>query len=331
MRWPRARIVDHALRHAGQARCTERARGHPSRHEVDEQGIAVGRDQQTAEVIDRLTPLALDGRGEGGEARPVIDEARVMLARHERTIVAPGQCIACVLGALEPREAARHDRGRLGAAVAIEILRPHQVRRLDDERAFTMEGDRARQHERVQHDLPFVHAAIAISIDQTHDAADRLALTRAVEVAHVARHLDDPQRPIGMERHGHGRHDHRLAGDELDPEALGHAHGGQRLVRRERGTVDREPLGRQRWLRLAALIALLGQRGRDHHRRRDHDRCAHEVHRPSVGRHRTQDALRSPGGDASTVRRRVADFERTLSPPSSRVDATRAPTGATSA
>lgn len=160
--------------------------------------------------------------------------------------MAPGECIARVLGTVEAREAARHDRGRLGAAIAIEILRPHEVRRLDDERAFTVESDRARQDQRVQHDLAFVHAAIAIAIHQPNDAAVRFAFVRTIDVAHVAGHLDDPQRTIGMERHGHRRHDHRLAGNELDPETLGHAQGGQRLLGRERGTVDREPLGRQR-------------------------------------------------------------------------------------
>jgi len=65
----------------------------------------------------------------------MIDEPRLVLARHEGAVVAPGERVTRVLGTVEAREARGDDRRRLGATIAIEIPRPQEVRRLDDERA----------------------------------------------------------------------------------------------------------------------------------------------------------------------------------------------------
>ena len=287
---PGAQILDHALRHARDRRCTERARGHPPGHEVDQQGIAVGRDQQAAEVVDRLAPLALDRGGERHDAAAIGHEASVVLAGDERTVVAPGQRVARMLGTVEAGEARGHDRRRLSAAIAVGITRPQQVRRLDHEHTITVERDRPRKDQRFEDDLPLVHAAIAVSVTQADDAADGFTFARAVDVAHVARHLHDPERTIGMEGHGDRCHHHGLARDQLDAEPIGHAQRGQGLFGRSRRTVDGKPGCRQGRLRLALLVTLLGEcRGCDD-RREDRDRCAQAGHRPSVGRARTDQA-----------------------------------------
>ena len=104
-------------------------------------------------------------------------------------------------------------------AGALGVATKEKVRRLGDEGAAFDGHHTAGHHEVVEKGRGLVHAAVTIGIGEQRDAASRVLLRGAFEVAHVAAHLDDEQPALVVEADGHRRLDHRFAGNELDAEA----------------------------------------------------------------------------------------------------------------
>ena len=107
-------------------------------------------------------------------------------------------------------------RALVAAQVAMRGLAKPKLRRLLQKHAAFHKSERARHHEIVEEDGALIHAPVAVGVFQHHDAADRIALAAACEIAHVALIFDDPDPAIGIELEEDGVVDERLGGDEFD-------------------------------------------------------------------------------------------------------------------
>ncbi len=124
-----------------------------------------------------------------------------------------------------------------------------------------MQHERAGQDDVVQEDSPLVHASVAVGVGKDDDGAFRLIFGGAVEVLHVAGHLDDPQAAVGTELQD-GRMTHEgLGGDELDAVAGRDGEGLERLLRGQRRRRRDEVRGDDRRLHHAGLVRLVADLG----------------------------------------------------------------------
>ena len=71
----------------------------------------------------------------------------------------------------------------------------------------------SREMEPVHVDGALVHLAVLVRVLEDHDPVDRLDLTLAVGIGHVASHLDDPDAAIGVDVDRDRLLDERLARD----------------------------------------------------------------------------------------------------------------------
>ena len=133
--------------------------------------------------------------------------------------------------------------------------------RCRDEHAVVDERYSAGHHQSVREFRALIHPAITIGIGQDRDRADGGIFADAIDIGHVAAHLDHPDPAVGPDLHGDGIEDERIGGDDFDLKA-----GGE--VERFQGLLDRQ--GRRRgnvpmlggWpLRVVGAVALLGEGG----------------------------------------------------------------------
>ena len=231
------RLVLHHLEVNGRSRAQERiARESRGGQEVGAQEVGVIVEEQTAGVVLAEAPLAA---AEAGPALPSITlraEAHAIACGVDTVIHRPGRRVGHVFGlAAEGAVVVGHDRTGLGLAVAIEVAAEEEIRRFGDQRAAFDRHHATRHDQVIGESGGAIHAPVAIDVGQQRHPPDRFFLRRAVDVAHVAAHLDDEHPALVVEADRHGRLDHRFGGDELDAEAGRQAEGLQGLLGREGG------------------------------------------------------------------------------------------------
>ncbi|NBV47644.1 MAG: hypothetical protein EBR95_01000 [Verrucomicrobia bacterium] len=91
--------------------------------------------------------------------------------------------------------------------------------RFGDQRAALDRHHAAGHHEIIGERRDAVHAPVAVDVGQQRHPSDRFFLRRAVDVAHVAAHLDHEHPPLVVEADRDGGLDHRFGGDQFDAEA----------------------------------------------------------------------------------------------------------------
>ena len=272
-----ARVGRRARGHAFETLLRRIAGGVLLRHEIDEQRIGVRRVVEPAERVLAHAPLAVRRDGLGAQRGSVGNEAKWMLRADEGVVEREEEPVAGVLGVVLSRKAARDQLGGVRASVAIGVAAEIEMRRLDHEHAISPQCDSTRHHESIEEHGGLVHAPVAIGVAQDLDAAKPLGLACAFGVAHVARHLDDPEAAVGSELKGDGRLDQGLRGDELDSKSVHQLEGRERAIGRKDRRVGHLPRGRDLALRLAGAIALLafgcgGEHASGENRRGNRDR-----------------------------------------------------------
>ena len=239
------------------------------RDDVGAHLVAVAVMEEVAEVVLREAPLPAEIAQPADPAAVLELEAGRVGADVKPVVMPPEQRVRGALGIGELRAGridahaeVRRDLGLLvGLAVAVRVAAEPEMRRRADEHAVAVQGDGARHHDLVEEDRGRLEDAVAVLVLQDHHAPVRLVFRRAIEVRHVALHLDDPETTVGTELGGHRIADLRVAGDERDLEALRDLERLQLLLGREgRGRRDLV-VGDQLHLRLAGLVADLGERG----------------------------------------------------------------------
>ena len=108
------------------------------------------------------------------------------------------------------------ERFRIHPQIAVGIAHQPRVRWLADKHAAVEDLHRARQNQAVGEHRALVHPAVAVLVLQHDDAADRIVLVLATDVAHVAGHLDDPESSLEIPVNRHRILNQRLARDQLD-------------------------------------------------------------------------------------------------------------------
>ena len=119
---------------------------------------------------------------------------------------------------------------RVGLAVAVGVLEEEDVGRVGDPDAAVADGDARGDVQPLGEDGELVGLAVAVGVFEDLDAVP----ARPGGLRGILEALGDPDPAPLVERHRDRVDDVRLAGDELDGEALGHRHLLDRLLRRER-------------------------------------------------------------------------------------------------
>ena len=149
------------------------------------------------------------------------------------------------------------------------------MRRFDVEDTAIDRSDRSRKDQPFKERRRLVHPAITIMVLEHHDASDRLGLVGTLDVVHVTAHLDHPKSACRIECHGDRVLDHRLRGDELDPEARLQLERGELLLGCPRvGEVTLEGI-RERRLDFTWSITVLREDRRKHHHPGQNDATEH--------------------------------------------------------
>ena len=168
----------------------------------------------------------------------------------------------------------------VGPKIAIGILQQPDVRRFAYEHAAIEHLQRSRLDQTVgKHRTP-VHAPVAVRVFQHHDASDGIVFARRLDIAHVAGQLDRPHAPGEIPFDEDGILNHRLAGRELETIAGRKGKRGERFGRREHRRRSRRFLDSRRPLLTGdrRVIAITGERRREHRERDDADRgVLHQV------------------------------------------------------
>ena len=128
-----------------------------------------------------------------------------------------------------------HEFGAVGLAVAIGVACEKELVVGNVEHAAGDRGDSARQDQLVHKHRGLVEAPVAIGVFEPRDARDRLAFAGAVDVDHVAAHLDDVGAAVLVEREGDRILDHRLARGQFEFETIRESHRRHRVLRGEHG------------------------------------------------------------------------------------------------
>ena len=179
-------------------------------------------------------------------------------------------------------ESARDDFGLIGASIAIRVNCVEQMRWLDDEcaaRTCCVVGSAespwrngAWCDEAIKKHVGFVKHAIAIGVGEHLDSPSRTKFVAALNIGHVARHLDDPQFSIAVEGECDWRFNEWLGGREFGVIPRGQCERRKFFARREwkRRCCD-APFGRKHWLRFAFSITVLCVRHRCGSKRKQPD------------------------------------------------------------
>ena len=134
-----------------------------------------------------------------------------------------------------------------------------QVRRFADQDAARDGRDCARADQAVQVNRTPVHRAVRVRVLEHDDPADRLLLADAVHVRHEATHLDDVEEPSFVPGHRHRVFDQGFRGDQLDPEAGGHAQCFHRFLGDQGRRFGHLELAPHLFHDVALAVAALGQ------------------------------------------------------------------------
>ena len=260
------------------------ARGIATRHEVAAQPILVVVEVEPPAIVVRDAPLsrkrgALDIERDARLVAPPRENARVV-REVDAIVETPQQPVAAVLGIGEPAVEPIADGDRaIRNEIAVAILDPENLRRRDHERSALQRQHAARQHEAREERLRFVHAPVAVAIEQDADAPVGPQFVAAIDVAHVGAHLDDPHAARGVE-HGLDRLlDQRLARHELRLEPCLQTERSDRLVHRQRARLgDRRAQG-QHGAVFCGAIPLLRANRRNEARRRKQQKNPKPTHR----------------------------------------------------
>ena len=111
-----------------------------------------------------------------------------------------------------------HERFFVTLQVAVRVATKPEVWRFGHERAAAHERQRARHHEAVEEHCPLVHSAIAVSVFENDHIAHLVGFADAINVWHVAAHLDHPDSAIGIERDLNRVMHQRLDSDQFEAE-----------------------------------------------------------------------------------------------------------------
>ena len=259
------RLVLHHLEVHRRGRAQERiAREGRGGQEIGAEEVGVVVEEQASGVVLAEAPLAA---AETGSALPRIAlqaEAHAIARGVDTVVHRPGRRVGHVFRlAAEGAVVGRHDRAALGLAVAVEVAAEEEVRRFGDQCAAFDRHHAARHDHIIGERGSAVHAAVAVGVGEQGDAADRLLLRRAVDVAHVPAHFDHEHPALVVEADRHGCLDHRFARDEFDAEAGRQAEGLQGLLGREGGRGGEVELERDVLRAGIPLVQGEGGRGSD--------------------------------------------------------------------
>ena len=109
----------------------------------------------------------------------------------------------------------------IGDTVAVFIAGKPQIGRRGDQDAAVHERKRARHHEAVKKHGALVHTTVAVGVFEHGNGTDGRVLAFAVDVGHVAAHLDDPETAVGGKRECDRIVHQGLSGDEFNAETWG--------------------------------------------------------------------------------------------------------------
>ena len=229
------RLVLHHLEVDRGGRAEERIAGEGrGGQEVGAEEVGVVVEEQAAGVVLAESPLAAT---EAGSALPRVAQrakAHAIARGVDAVVHRPGRRVGHVFGlAAEGAVVGGHDRAVLGLAVAVEIAAEEEIRRFGDQRAAFDRHHPTRHDHIIGERRSAIHAPVAVDVGEQRYPSDRLFLRRALDVAHVAAHLDDEHPALVIEADRDGRLDHRFGGDEFDAEAGRQAEGLQGVLRRE--------------------------------------------------------------------------------------------------
>ena len=239
--------------------------------EIAAEEVGVRVVEEPADVVLRDAPLAARAGGRGDPLAAVAGGSAASSPRCRSSCPSPcirpfAVCSTATRAAVVRGDAASSGRTS-GPPV---VLRQNQsLRRLGDQDAVAGERDRARQDAACRGRRCACRTSPSPWVSSRTDdvAHGGLSSPLAVDVGHVAAHLDDPEAAVGVELHRDGIVDERLAGDELEAEAGGDLEGLERLLRREDRRGGDLPGGGGLGLRLALPVAGLEQGARRRRRR----------------------------------------------------------------
>lgn len=214
-----------------------------TRHQVDAQLVAVAVVVDPPEVIERLPPLPTKVIGLRPPTLAGWVQPGGVSADVQPVIVTPSQAVGRPLRVRELRtsgidahpEIRRDERLLIGFSIAVPVAAEPKVGRLAHEDPVAVQGDGPRQDEAVEEDGAAPKTPRGIRVREHDDPALRLILFRAIEIGHVALHLDDPQAPVWTEGRGDRMTDQRFSGDEFDPVAWRHLERAKLLLRERAG------------------------------------------------------------------------------------------------
>ena len=199
-------------------------------------------------IILTNAPLTAEARVARDQAAVAKDEALGALGVVHPVVEAGHEAVVGVLdGALAGVVA---DLGLLVALkVAVGVLAVPDDRWFSHQHATIHHGDGPRHNKLVQEIRLLVRLAIVVGVLEHDDLAYfQLGFIGALDVRHVAAHLDHPGPSVAVPCHGHGIHHHGLGGKELQLEAGGDLESVERLVRRYRVRGTQFPLAPLRWV-----------------------------------------------------------------------------------
>jgi len=96
-------------------------------------------------------------------------------------------------------EAGEPDVSLIGPAIAVGVLREEYLRSGAHKCAVAIRENSGRVWETVEKDSGLVVGSVLVLVRENHDFAARLAFV--INAAGIVAHLDDPQPPIGPDRH----------------------------------------------------------------------------------------------------------------------------------
>ena len=201
----------------------------PSPFQVMAHGLLVPSAQTWNSRVPRVD--AVHGAGEI-ERLAVLDDVGVVedaVPAVEPAVGAPRQRVGQLVR-VEAAEAGDDDLALVGLAGPLRVLEEKDVGRVGDPDAAVAEVEAGGDVEAVGEDRDLVELAVAVRVFEDLDTI----LTRPGGEARVFDALGDPEAAALVEGHGDGVHDVRLAGDQLDGEAVGHGHLFDGVGRRQR-------------------------------------------------------------------------------------------------
>ena len=198
-------IVRELFVHAARRGELRIAHGVVRRHEVGAQRILVAVAVDPPGLVLRDPPLAFLGRL-AKEYPAVVPHAELasVVGVVDPVVDAPHEAIGQVLRIAAAAVIGADQLLRVGAEVAVGVMREPEVGRCGHEDAVVEHLHGARQHETVHEDRGLVHPAIPVRILEHDDAAYRAVLAGALQVRHEAAHLDDVHAAVGIEVDGDG-------------------------------------------------------------------------------------------------------------------------------